>query len=131
MALSQSWLRQSPSYGLGVSPGVGRPTGLGFVVVGGAAGTAAYRARAPGAALPAGEKSGSVIGRCFRAVDAVLDGSPKFIAIDEQPNHQVVHMLCLRKTDRPAYQPLDARAQVDMLALDFLRVCFPHRVLLG
>src|SRR5215472_16017512 len=32
------------------------------------------------------------IGRCFRAVDVMLDGSPKLIAIDEQPNHQVVHI---------------------------------------
>src|SRR5438093_13775108 len=60
----------------------------------------------------------------------MLDGSPKLIAIDEQPNHQVVHTLCLRKTDRPAYQPLDPRAQVDMLALDFLGICLPNRVLL-
>ena len=58
------------------------------------------------------------------------DGSPKLIAIDEQPNHQVMHMLCLRKTDRPAYQPLDPRAQVNMLALDFLSMCLPNRVLL-
>jgi hypothetical protein len=55
----------------------------------------------------------------------MLDGSPKLIAIDEQPNHQVVHMLCLRKADRPAYQPLDPRAQVDVLALDLLGVCLP------
>ena len=61
----------------------------------------------------------------------MLDGSPKLIAIDEQPNHQVVHMLCLRKADRPAYQSLDPCAQVDVLAFDLLRVCLPHRVLLG
>jgi hypothetical protein len=60
----------------------------------------------------------------------MLDGSPKLIAIDEQPNHHVVHALCLRKTDRPAYQPLDPRAQVDMLTLDFLGICLPNRVLL-
>jgi hypothetical protein len=42
-------------------------------------------------------------GRCFRAVDAMSDGSPKLIAIDEQPNHHVVHVLCLRKADCPAY----------------------------
>src|SRR5215470_8837111 len=73
----------------------------------------------------------SSTGRCFRAVDAMLDESPKLIAIDEQPNHQVVHMLCLRKTDRPTDQPLDPRAQVDVLALDLLRVGLAHRVLLG
>ena len=70
-------------------------------------------------------------GRCFRAVDAMLDGSPKLIAIDAQPNHQGVPRLCLRKADRPAYQPLDPRAHVDMLALDLLGVGLPHRVLLG
>jgi hypothetical protein len=37
----------------------------------------------------------------------MLEGSPKLIASDEQPNHHVVHMLCLRKADRPADQPLD------------------------
>src|SRR5207249_6058353 len=67
-------------------------------------------------------------GRCFRAVDAMLDESPKLIAIDEKTNHQVVHMLCLGKADGPAYQPLDPCAQVDMLALDLLRVCLPHRM---
>jgi hypothetical protein len=56
----------------------------------------------------------------------MLDGSPKLIAIDEQPNHQIVHMLCLRKADRPAYQPLDPCAQVDVLALNLLGVCLPH-----
>src|SRR5215471_15923668 len=66
--------------------------------------------------------------RCFRAVDSMSDGSPKLIVIDEQPNHQVVHMLCLRKANRPAYQPLDPGAQVDVFALDLLRVCLPHRV---
>src|SRR5262249_1996179 len=69
-------------------------------------------------------------GRCFRAVDAMSDGPSKLIAIDEQPNHQVVHALCLGKTDRPPYQPLDPRAQVAMLALDFLGMCLPNRVLL-
>src|SRR5215475_7957841 len=78
-----------------------------------------------------GARSCFASGRCFRAVDAMSDGSPKLIAIDEQPNHQVVHMLCLRKTDRPAYQALDPCAQVDVLALDFLGVCLPHHVLLG
>jgi hypothetical protein len=58
------------------------------------------------------------------------DGSPKLIAIDEETNHQVVHALCLGKADRPTYQPPDPRAQVDVLALDLLRVFLPNRVLL-
>jgi len=61
----------------------------------------------------------------------MLDGSPKLIAIDAQPNHQGVPRLCLRKADRPAYQPLDPGPHIDVLALDLLGVCLPHRVLLG
>jgi len=61
----------------------------------------------------------------------MLDRSPKLIAIDEEPYHQVMHTLCLGKTDWPPYQPLNPCAQVDVLALDLLRVCLPHRVLLG
>ena len=56
------------------------------------------------------------------------DGSPKLIAIDEETNHQAVHALCLGKAERPAYQSLDPRAQVDVLALDLLRVFLPHPV---
>jgi hypothetical protein len=58
------------------------------------------------------------------------DGSPKLMAIDEEPNHEVVHALCLGKTDRPAYQALDPRAQIDVLALDLLRIYLPNCVLL-
>jgi hypothetical protein len=54
------------------------------------------------------------------------DGSPKLIAIDEEPNHQVMPALCLGKTARPAYQALDPRAQVAGLALALLRLCLPH-----
>ena len=53
------------------------------------------------------------------------------MSIDEESNHQVMHMFRLRKADRPAYQPLDPRAHVDVLALDLLRMCLPHRVLLS
>ena len=51
--------------------------------------------------------------------------------MNEEADHQVMHAFRLRKADRPAYQPLDPRAQVNMLTLDLLRVCLPHRVLLG
>ncbi len=59
------------------------------------------------------------------------DSRPKLVTIDEEPNHQIVHAFRLGKTDRAADQPLDPRAQVDVLALDLLRVGLPHRVLLG
>jgi len=42
---------------------------------------------------------GSRMGRCFKAVDPVSEGKAKFIAIDEQPNYQVVHLFRLRKAE--------------------------------
>jgi hypothetical protein len=42
-------------------------------------------------------------GRCFKAVDPVSEGKAKFIAIDEQPDHQVVHLFRLRKAQRPTH----------------------------
>jgi hypothetical protein len=32
-------------------------------------------------------------GGCFRVVDLMLDGAPKLIPINEQPNHQIMHVL--------------------------------------
>ena len=46
------------------------------------------------------------------------DGHPKLIPIDKETNHQIVHAFRPRKADRPADQPLNPRAQVDVLALD-------------
>ena len=34
---------------------------------------------------------------------ALSDGSSKLIPIDEQPNHQIVHLFRLGKTDRAAH----------------------------
>jgi hypothetical protein len=70
-------------------------------------------------------------GRCFRAVDFMSDRYPKLIPIDKEPNHQVVHVFRLRKADRATDEPLDPGAQIDMLAFDFLRMGFTHRVLLS
>jgi hypothetical protein len=58
------------------------------------------------------------------------EGSPKLIAIDEQPDDEIVHTFRLGETDRPTYQPLDPRTQVDVLTLDLLRVFLSNRVLL-
>ena len=60
----------------------------------------------------------------------MLDGSPELITVDKQSNDQIVHTLRLRKADRAAHQPLDPRPQVDVLALDPLRVLFADGVLL-
>ena len=69
-------------------------------------------------------------GRCFRAVDFMSDGHPKLIPIDKETNHQVVHVFRLGKADSTAYQSLDPRAQVDVLALDLLGVFLPSYVFL-
>lgn len=73
----------------------------------------------------------SAVRGCFRVVDLLLDDPPEFITVDEQSNDQFVHTLGFRKADGPAHQPLDPRAQVDVLALDALHVLLPDGVLLG
>src|SRR5215510_6352005 len=52
------------------------------------------------------------LGRCFKAVDPVSEGKAKFITIDEQPNHQVVHLFRLGEAQRAAYKPLDPGPQI-------------------
>ena len=61
----------------------------------------------------------------------MLDGEAKFITIDEEADHQIVHRGCFREANRTTHQTLDSRAQVDVLTLDFLRVLFAHLVLLS
>ena len=69
------------------------------------------------------------IGRCRKGVDPISYGSSKFIAIDEQPNDHIVHVLCLGKADGTAHQPFDPGPEIDVLALDFLRVLLVHLML--
>ena len=59
------------------------------------------------------------------------DGHPKLIPINKQADDQIVHAFRFGETDRPAYQPLDPRAQVDVLALDLLGICLPYGALRG
>ena len=33
----------------------------------------------------------NILGRCFRFVDSSSDGYPKFVPIDEEAQHQIVH----------------------------------------
>src|SRR2546421_7404394 len=58
------------------------------------------------------------------------DGSSKFIPIDEQPNHQIVRAFHLGKAQRTTNQPLDPGPEIDVLALDFLRVLLAYVMLL-
>ena len=48
-----------------------------------------------------------------------------------KPNDQIVHVIRLGKTNRAAHQPLDPGPQIDMFALDFLRVVLAHPMLFG
>ena len=61
----------------------------------------------------------------------MLDYRPKLVAIDEEADHQIVHGRCFGKTNRPAYKAFDPRPQVDVFALNFLRMLFADFVLLG
>jgi hypothetical protein len=55
----------------------------------------------------------------------------EFVSIDEQSNHEIVHALRLGEANRAAYKPLDPGPQIDVFALDFLRVLLAHLMLLG
>ena len=58
------------------------------------------------------------------------EGSPKLIAIDEEADHQIVHGRRFGKANRATYEPLDPGPQIDVFALDRLRVLFADDVLL-
>jgi len=68
-------------------------------------------------------------GRCFKGVDPVLEGYPKLRAIDEEANHQIVHRCRFGKANGAQYKPFDPGPQVDVFALDFLRVLLAHVML--
>ena len=61
---------------------------------------------------------------------ALSDGSSKLIPIDEQPNHQIVHLFRLGKANRATHEPLNPGPELDVLALDFLRVLLAYVMLL-
>src|SRR5262245_55907778 len=64
------------------------------------------------------------IGRSSRAVDFMSDASPKFIAIDEEPDYQIVHGRRFGKANDATHESLDPGLQMDMFALDGLHVRF-------
>jgi hypothetical protein len=70
-------------------------------------------------------------GRCFRSVDSSSDSYPKFVAVDEETQHEIMHRGRFGKTDRTTHEPLDPRTQIDVLAFDLLRMGFANRVLRG
>src|SRR5258706_11635528 len=70
-------------------------------------------------------------GWCRKGVDHGLDGSPKLVPIDEQPNHEIMHALRLGETNCATHESFDPRPQIEVFALDFLRVLLAHLMLLG
>ena len=71
------------------------------------------------------------IRRCVKGVDSRSKGTPEFVAIDEQPNHEIMHALRLGETNCATHESFDPRPQIEVFALDFLRIGLPHFVLLG
>ena len=69
--------------------------------------------------------------RCLKGVDSRSKGAPEFVAIDEQPNDEIVHALRLGKAQRTTHSPFDPGPQVDVLALDCLRILLAHLMLRG
>jgi len=59
-----------------------------------------------------------------------LNPQAKFIAIDEQTDHNVMHLDRLGKADCLAHQAFDPGAQRQVLPLYFLRVAFARLVLI-
>ena len=53
----------------------------------------------------------------------------KLIAIDEQPDDQIMHALRLGKANRTTNQPLNPSPKIDVLAFDFLCIRLAHFVL--
>src|SRR5215469_1144327 len=64
--------------------------------------------------------------RMFHMCWALSDGSCKLIPINEQPNHQIVHLFRLGKANGATHEPLNPGPQIDVLALDFLRVLLAY-----
>ena len=69
--------------------------------------------------------------RCLTGGDSRSQGLSEFVSIDEQSNHEIVHALRLGEAHCAAYEPLDPDPQIDMFALDFLRVLLAHLMLRG
>src|SRR5262245_30530506 len=69
---------------------------------------------------------GCVRGRCRKGVDHVSDEPPKLVPIDEESNHEIVHALRLGEAQRATDEPLDPGPEINVFALDFLRVLLAH-----
>src|SRR5215471_17776827 len=68
--------------------------------------------------------------KVFHMCWSLSDGSSKFIPIDKEANHQIVHAFRLGEAQRATHQPLDPGPEIDVFALDFLRVLLAYVMLL-
>ncbi len=68
--------------------------------------------------------------KVFQSCWSISEGLPKFIAIDEETNHEIVHGYRFGKANRATYEPLDPGPQIIVFALTGLRVLCPDDVLL-
>src|SRR5712691_1267309 len=74
---------------------------------------------------------GIEIRRCFSSVDPSSEESSKLVAIDEEPNHEIVHRRRFRKANRATDEPLDPRPQIDVLTLNSLGMLLANVMLRG
>jgi hypothetical protein len=70
-------------------------------------------------------------GRCLTGVDSRSQGLSKFVSIDEESNHEIVHVLHLGEANCAAYEALDPGPEIDVFALNFLCVLLAYLMLLG
>src|SRR5205823_7526396 len=68
--------------------------------------------------------------RCLTGVNSRSKRSSKFVSVDEKSNHEIVHVLRLRKAQRAADEALDPGPQIDVFALNFLDVLLAYLMLL-
>ena len=69
--------------------------------------------------------------RCRKGVDHGSDEPPKLVPIDEQSNHEIVHALGLGEAQRAAYESFDPGPEIDVFALDLLRVLLAYLMMLS
>jgi hypothetical protein len=69
------------------------------------------------------------LGRCLIGVDPRSQGSSKFISVNEESDHEIVHVLSLGEAQRAADEALDPGPEIDVLALDLLGMLLPYGVL--
>ena len=69
--------------------------------------------------------------RCLTGVDSRSKGLSKFVSIDKESNHEIMHVLRLGEANCAADEALDPGPQIDVFALNFLCVLLAHLMLLS